>query len=38
MVNPGVELQKIIVNSGGLKPGYQGPAESFYGAVNLTKR
>lgn len=30
MVDPGVVLQKIIVNSGGLKPSYLGPLESFF--------
>jgi hypothetical protein len=30
MIDPGVVLQKIIVNSGGLKPSYLGPPESFY--------
>jgi hypothetical protein len=30
MVDPGVVLQKIILNTGGLKPVYLGPPESFY--------
>jgi hypothetical protein len=34
MVDPGIVLQKIIVNSGGLKPGYPGPPESFYGDID----
>jgi len=30
MVDRGVVLQKIIVNSGGIKPSYLGPPESFF--------
>jgi hypothetical protein len=29
MIDPGVVLQKIIINSGSLKPSYLGPPESF---------
>ncbi len=31
MVDPGVVLQRIIVNTGGLRPSYLGPPESFCG-------
>ncbi|HEX7492687.1 MAG TPA: glycosyl hydrolase 115 family protein [Bacteroidales bacterium] len=30
MVDQGVVLQKIIINTGGLKPSYLGPPESFF--------
>jgi hypothetical protein len=35
MVDPGVVLQKIIVNSGGLKSSYLGPPESYFNHATL---
>jgi hypothetical protein len=33
MIDPGVVLQKIIVNTGGLKPSYLGPPESYHNQI-----
>lgn len=30
MIQPGVVLEKIVINTGGLKPSYLGPPESFH--------
>jgi hypothetical protein len=37
MIDPGVVLQKIIVNSGGLKPSYLGPPESYFKPTGVNK-
>ena len=31
MIDPGIVLEKIVVNTGGLRPSYLGPPESFSG-------
>jgi hypothetical protein len=31
MVDPGVVIEKIVINTGGLKPSYLGPPESYHG-------
>jgi hypothetical protein len=33
MVDAGVVLQKVIVNTGGLRPSYLGPPESYFTAT-----
>ena len=37
MIDQGVVLQKIIINSGALKPSYLGPPESFFKLAKTEK-
>jgi hypothetical protein len=37
MIDQGVVLQKIVVNSGGLKPSYLGPPESYFKSAGSKK-
>jgi hypothetical protein len=38
MIDPGVVLQKMIVNTGGLKPSYLGPPESYHNQTEAIRK
>ena len=37
-IDPGVVLQKMIVNTGGLKPSYLGPPESYHNKIEAFRK